>query len=496
MFFGVPVVPASTFDQSVLPQADAVVLVDHVEAVDLVDALEALAEEVAGAPRGHDLDLVAAGDQVLEHDARAHRVTHALADHAVEDPHRLMVAPSERGAPRPPRYDRRCPAAAACGARCSRTTRWSSRRSWPTWPGAASSWWSRSRRRRCARRRRAGRRLPRRRGRDRALADARRPRRAMAERGQRRAVRALLPRAPGRAARGRIDAGRDRDRSRAAHPPGAGAARRPGRARCCRRPARAAATCSARLVERAARRGARLGGGHAGRHAAVGAGQPRLGARARHAGRPRPRLGQRDGLHVAVRGLLARVAAARRRAWRSSRRWRAACARRWGARAAISLGVVGAGALGDESAYRNADELAEDVALAEAAGIDEIALFALDGIVARPPREAWLDALLGRAAARAHRARAHDLADHDRAHGRHGDRHRGRGGRADAPAPALTASRLGALLSVGPPVAAADRAGSGGRRRAVVTAPERCDGAPHRALVVGAAGAGLWSSFG
>jgi hypothetical protein len=79
----------------------------------------------------------------------------------------------------------------------------------------------------------------------------------------------------------------------------------------------------------------------------------------------------------------------------------AACARRWGARAAISLGVVGAGALGDENAYRNADELAEDVALAEAAGIDEIALFALDGIVARPPREAWLDALQGRAGARA-----------------------------------------------------------------------------------------------
>lgn len=78
-----------------------------------------------------------------------------------------------------------------------------------------------------------------------------------------------------------------------------------------------------------------------------------------------------------------------------------ACARRWGARAAISLGVVGAGALGDENVYRNVDELAEDVALAEAAGIDEIALFALDGIVARPPREAWLDALLGRAGARA-----------------------------------------------------------------------------------------------
>jgi hypothetical protein len=72
-----------------------------------------------------------------------------------------------------------------------------------------------------------------------------------------------------------------------------------------------------------------------------------------------------------------------------------ACARRWGARAAISLGVVGLGALGDERAYRTPRELAEDVALAEAAGIEELVLFALDGVLARPPRETWLDALCG-----------------------------------------------------------------------------------------------------
>ena len=74
-----------------------------------------------------------------------------------------------------------------------------------------------------------------------------------------------------------------------------------------------------------------------------------------------------------------------------------ACSRRWGARAAVSLGVVGVGALGDESAYRTPRELAEDVALAEAAGIEELVLFALDGVLARPPRAAWLDALCGAA---------------------------------------------------------------------------------------------------
>lgn len=70
-------------------------------------------------------------------------------------------------------------------------------------------------------------------------------------------------------------------------------------------------------------------------------------------------------------------------------------ARRWGSRAAISLGVVGLGALGDERAYRAPHELAEDVALADAAGVEEIVLFGLDGILARPPRETWLDALGG-----------------------------------------------------------------------------------------------------
>jgi hypothetical protein len=67
--------------------------------------------------------------------------------------------------------------------------------------------------------------------------------------------------------------------------------------------------------------------------------------------------------------------------------------RRFGDRAAISLGTVGPGAFGDEPSYRTVGELARDVALARAAGIEEISLFELGGIVRRPPIEPWLEAL-------------------------------------------------------------------------------------------------------
>ncbi len=73
------------------------------------------------------------------------------------------------------------------------------------------------------------------------------------------------------------------------------------------------------------------------------------------------------------------------------------CARlaraRFGARAALSLGTVGTGAFGDEPAYRDVVELARDVALARRAGIDELALFDLGGVLRRGPAEAWLEAL-------------------------------------------------------------------------------------------------------
>lgn len=67
---------------------------------------------------------------------------------------------------------------------------------------------------------------------------------------------------------------------------------------------------------------------------------------------------------------------------------------RYGARAGISLGAVGTGALGDERTFNGPAELIEDVGIARAAGIVDLALFNLDGALARPPIAAWLDALV------------------------------------------------------------------------------------------------------
>lgn len=68
--------------------------------------------------------------------------------------------------------------------------------------------------------------------------------------------------------------------------------------------------------------------------------------------------------------------------------------RRLGARAGASLGAVGTGALGNEPVYRGVDELADDVAVARAAGLDDLALFDLGGVLRRPPPEAWLEAFV------------------------------------------------------------------------------------------------------
>jgi hypothetical protein len=69
-------------------------------------------------------------------------------------------------------------------------------------------------------------------------------------------------------------------------------------------------------------------------------------------------------------------------------------ASRYGGRAAFSLGAVGTGALGDEPVYRAPEELSRDVAVARAAGIGDLALFELGGVLARPPPEAWLEAFV------------------------------------------------------------------------------------------------------
>ncbi len=74
------------------------------------------------------------------------------------------------------------------------------------------------------------------------------------------------------------------------------------------------------------------------------------------------------------------------------------CARlaraRYGDRASISVGTVGTGAFTDEPVYRSVAELAEDVAVARAFGVDDLSLFDLGGLLRRGPAEAWLEAFV------------------------------------------------------------------------------------------------------
>ncbi len=60
----------------------------------------------------------------------------------------------------------------------------------------------------------------------------------------------------------------------------------------------------------------------------------------------------------------------------------------------VALGVVAGGALGDERGYESVAELIEDVGIARASGVDTLSLYALDGILVRPPIEPWLDAFV------------------------------------------------------------------------------------------------------
>lgn len=67
---------------------------------------------------------------------------------------------------------------------------------------------------------------------------------------------------------------------------------------------------------------------------------------------------------------------------------------RWQERASLSLGSVGIGALGDERPYRSIRELAHDVSLARACGIDDLALFDLGGTLQKDRPQDWLDAFV------------------------------------------------------------------------------------------------------
>ena len=69
-------------------------------------------------------------------------------------------------------------------------------------------------------------------------------------------------------------------------------------------------------------------------------------------------------------------------------------ASRLGERAGASIGAVGPGAFGNEPTYRGVAELADDVAVARAGGVDDLALFDLGGVILRGPPEPWLDAFV------------------------------------------------------------------------------------------------------
>jgi hypothetical protein len=72
----------------------------------------------------------------------------------------------------------------------------------------------------------------------------------------------------------------------------------------------------------------------------------------------------------------------------------AATRRRFGPDASVSLGTVGTGALGNEPMYRDVGELREDIAVARAAGIENLTLFDLAGVVRRHLPESWLEAFV------------------------------------------------------------------------------------------------------
>ncbi len=64
-----------------------------------------------------------------------------------------------------------------------------------------------------------------------------------------------------------------------------------------------------------------------------------------------------------------------------------------GERGILALGIIGRGAIGDEPTYRDPSELADDAAIALAAGQTSLALFDLSGALDRSPAADWLDAL-------------------------------------------------------------------------------------------------------
>jgi len=67
-------------------------------------------------------------------------------------------------------------------------------------------------------------------------------------------------------------------------------------------------------------------------------------------------------------------------------------AAKYGERASLSLGLAGTGAFSDEPVYRSASELREDVEIALGAGVRDLCLFDLGGVVRRRERQEWVQA--------------------------------------------------------------------------------------------------------
>ena len=66
----------------------------------------------------------------------------------------------------------------------------------------------------------------------------------------------------------------------------------------------------------------------------------------------------------------------------------------FGERAGLSLGLTGVGVLGDEPHYASPEQIAPDVAAAKAAGIGDVAIFNLEGILRSPDPAAWFQVAL------------------------------------------------------------------------------------------------------
>lgn len=62
-----------------------------------------------------------------------------------------------------------------------------------------------------------------------------------------------------------------------------------------------------------------------------------------------------------------------------------------GARASLSVGVTAAGKLGSEPFYRNPEEMRPDIEAALAAGIEDLAVFCLEGILRSTRPESWFE---------------------------------------------------------------------------------------------------------